>query len=215
MSPRLLLGIDLGGGSVRCLLLDADTGAHTAAAVATGSYPCEATGGLGYELDGDELWTRVGEGVARGARARGVAGDAVVGVSVTAMRFASVLLDDAGLSAVRGAEPRRARDRRGIPDRQRARRRSARRHRDVAAADPRGTAAGVAARRPAGGVRARAHAALALRLVELPAVRCARDRSVAGALHGIVRPARAHLERRADRRVRVAAHAVPGGAVFG
>jgi sugar (pentulose or hexulose) kinase/phosphoglycerate dehydrogenase-like enzyme/ribulose-5-phosphate 4-epimerase/fuculose-1-phosphate aldolase len=96
MSPRLLMGIDLGGGSVRCVLLDADTGARTEAALAIGSHPAEGTSGLGYDLATDELWTRVGE-VSRAALARaGAPGDAVLGVSVTAMRFASVLLDAAG-----------------------------------------------------------------------------------------------------------------------
>jgi len=35
MSPRLLMGIDLGGGSVRCVLLDADSGAHVESALAS------------------------------------------------------------------------------------------------------------------------------------------------------------------------------------
>ncbi len=95
MSPRFLMGIDLGGGSVRCVLLDAETGALTESALAIGAHSAEG-GGLGWELDTDELWTRAGL-ASRAVLARANASaDAVAGVSVTAMRFATVLLDAAG-----------------------------------------------------------------------------------------------------------------------
>src|SRR5262245_12120676 len=96
MSQRLLLGIDLGGGSVRCVLLDAERGSCTASAIASQSDASENTGGLGWDLATDELWARVGE-ASRAALARAGAGaDAVAGIAVTAMRFASVLLDAEG-----------------------------------------------------------------------------------------------------------------------
>src|SRR5262249_19224547 len=73
---RLLLGIDLGGGSVRCVLLDAETAVVWESALAIGSHPAEAGGGLGYDLATDALWESVGL-AARGALARagGVPGD--------------------------------------------------------------------------------------------------------------------------------------------
>jgi len=93
---RLLLGIDLGGGSVRCVLLDAETAVVWESALAIGSHPAEAGGGLGYDLATDALWESVGL-AARGALARaGAVPEDVAGVAVTAMRFASVLLDAAG-----------------------------------------------------------------------------------------------------------------------
>jgi autoinducer 2 (AI-2) kinase len=96
MSRRWLMGIDLGGGSVRCVLVDAETGAVCESALAVGAHPAEGAGGLGWDLATDELWTRVGE-VSRAALARaGAPADAVAGVSVAAMRFATVLLDAAG-----------------------------------------------------------------------------------------------------------------------
>jgi sugar (pentulose or hexulose) kinase/threonine dehydrogenase-like Zn-dependent dehydrogenase len=96
MSRRLLMGIDLGGGSVRCALLDAETGACSASALAFHSDAAEGTSGLGYEIDTDELWKTVGQ-ASRGALARANASPTeVAGVAVTAMRFASVLLDAAG-----------------------------------------------------------------------------------------------------------------------
>jgi len=96
MSRRLLMGIDLGGGSVRCALLDAETGACSASALAFHSEAAESTSGLGYEIDTDELWKTVGQ-ASRGALARANASPTeVAGVAVTAMRFASVLLDAAG-----------------------------------------------------------------------------------------------------------------------
>jgi sugar (pentulose or hexulose) kinase/phosphoglycerate dehydrogenase-like enzyme/ribulose-5-phosphate 4-epimerase/fuculose-1-phosphate aldolase/putative sterol carrier protein len=96
MSRRLLMGIDLGGGSVRCALLDAETGACSASALAIHVDAAEGTHGLGYELATDELWTSVGQ-AARAALARATATPSdVAGIAVTAMRFASVLLDAAG-----------------------------------------------------------------------------------------------------------------------
>ena len=41
------MGVDLGGGSVRCVLLDAETGARTGAALPVGTFPTEGAGGLG------------------------------------------------------------------------------------------------------------------------------------------------------------------------
>jgi sugar (pentulose or hexulose) kinase/phosphoglycerate dehydrogenase-like enzyme/ribulose-5-phosphate 4-epimerase/fuculose-1-phosphate aldolase/putative sterol carrier protein len=93
MTRRLLMGIDLGGGSVRCVLLDAETGACAASAL---EFHSDAADGLGYDIDTELLWTRVGEASrAVLARANAQAGE-VAGVAVTAMRFASVLLDAAG-----------------------------------------------------------------------------------------------------------------------
>jgi sugar (pentulose or hexulose) kinase/phosphoglycerate dehydrogenase-like enzyme/ribulose-5-phosphate 4-epimerase/fuculose-1-phosphate aldolase/putative sterol carrier protein len=96
MSRRLLLGIDLGGGSVRCVVLDADTGACTTSALAFASDPAEGTGGLGYDVDTDALWDSVAAASRAALERAGAAADEVAGVAVTAMRFASVLLDDAG-----------------------------------------------------------------------------------------------------------------------
>ncbi len=93
---RVLLGIDLGGGSVHCTLLDADTGARFEAALAITSQSAEGTSGLGYEIATDELWARVGETTRAVLACAGATGDAVAGVSVTAMRFTSVVLDAAG-----------------------------------------------------------------------------------------------------------------------
>ncbi len=96
MTPHWLMGFDLGGGGVRCVLWDAESGARHETALPWSSQPAEGAGGLGWDLPLDSLWARVGE-ASRAALARAaVGGDAVAGVSVTAMRFATVLLDAAG-----------------------------------------------------------------------------------------------------------------------
>ncbi len=96
MGRTWLMGLDLGGGSVRCLLLDAETGARYSAARPWSFPGADGTGGLGYELPLERMWSAIAE-VSREALARGeVKAREVAGVSVASMRFGSVILDPQG-----------------------------------------------------------------------------------------------------------------------
>ncbi len=96
MARTLLMGLDLGGGSVRCLLLDAEAGVQHCAARPWSFPAAEGTGGLGCELPLERMWSGIAE-VARAVLARAEAqAEEVAGVSVAAMRFGGVILDEAG-----------------------------------------------------------------------------------------------------------------------
>ncbi len=61
MPGKLVLGLDLGGGGVRCLALDAVTGARFTATRTWSFAVAEGTFGLGYELDLSTMRSLVGQ----------------------------------------------------------------------------------------------------------------------------------------------------------
>jgi autoinducer 2 (AI-2) kinase len=87
---RLLMGIDLGGGSARCLLLDPER--FTTLVV---SRSWSVVGENGEDLDLEVAWARIAECV-REACARAGAGAEVVGIAASAVRFGTVVLDAQG-----------------------------------------------------------------------------------------------------------------------
>ena len=91
--PEFVVGLDLGGSGVRCVLADLDGGARVRTARAWASMP--APGG-GADLDLDLVWRKVGESVREALQAGGVAPDRVAGLAVAGMRFATVALDARG-----------------------------------------------------------------------------------------------------------------------
>ena len=96
MSARWLMGLDLGGGGVRCVLQDAGSPARFEAVESWTLRPASGTGGLGYDLDLDALWHCAGRASQAALAAAGAAPGSVAGVAATAMRFGGVLLDGAG-----------------------------------------------------------------------------------------------------------------------
>ena len=90
MTRRFSMGLDLGGGGVRCLLLDHDGGAPL---VALRSWA--ELGGAGGDLDLDALLARLAE-AARAAIAQAGGAAEVAGVAVSAVRFGAVVLDRDG-----------------------------------------------------------------------------------------------------------------------
>jgi autoinducer 2 (AI-2) kinase len=111
MSESFLMGLDLGGGGLRCLVVGTDTGRASTAYRAWASQP--ATGvPMGMEYDADATW-RALAAVAREALARaGADGAQVAGLAATSMRHGSVLLDGAGRELL--VAPNR--DARGAPN---------------------------------------------------------------------------------------------------
>jgi autoinducer 2 (AI-2) kinase len=96
MSRQLLMGLDVGGGSGRCLLFDADDGSHVSACRAWSHPPAPDTGGLGYDLDYAGIWQRLGEAAHETLTRAGARPQDVVGVATTAMRFGMVVVDADG-----------------------------------------------------------------------------------------------------------------------
>jgi len=93
MAGRFSMALDAGGGSGRCLLVNADDGTITTAARSWTHPAAPGTGGMGSDLDLEQIWARLAE-AAREARERaGAAPEDVVGLATTSMRFGMVVLD--------------------------------------------------------------------------------------------------------------------------
>ena len=93
MSKRLLMGLDVGGGSGRCLLADADSG-EVFSAASPWSYP--RSGSLGFDADLDAIWRQLCAAAHEAIGRAGAAPEDVVGVAVTSMRFGVVVVDEDG-----------------------------------------------------------------------------------------------------------------------
>ncbi|HKJ25794.1 MAG TPA: FGGY family carbohydrate kinase, partial [Myxococcota bacterium] len=96
MSPTYLLALDVGGGGGRCFLVDAERGASFVASRACTHPVAEGTGGTGSELDLPALWRKLGEASREVLARAGARPEQVAGVSATAVRFGSVVLDGEG-----------------------------------------------------------------------------------------------------------------------
>jgi sugar (pentulose or hexulose) kinase len=87
---RFVMGLDLGGGSVRCLLLDL---AGAAPIVVSRGWP-ELVGGAS-DLDLEAIFARLAE-ASRAALAQAGSDAEVAGLAVSAVRFGSVVIDRDG-----------------------------------------------------------------------------------------------------------------------
>ncbi len=96
MDKPWLMGIDLGGGGVRCLLVNSADGRSYSSARPWRFSPARGTFGTGFDLDLDELWQAAGEASRQVLEDAGAPSPSVAGVAVSAMRFSTVLLDTAG-----------------------------------------------------------------------------------------------------------------------
>jgi autoinducer 2 (AI-2) kinase len=95
VSPRWLLGLDLGGGGIRALAVDPG-GGRTATAFRSVAPVPRPELPMGVDLDAPRLWQLLGEAVGEAlARAGGDASD-VVGIAASAMRHGNVVLDGEG-----------------------------------------------------------------------------------------------------------------------
>jgi sugar (pentulose or hexulose) kinase/phosphoglycerate dehydrogenase-like enzyme/ribulose-5-phosphate 4-epimerase/fuculose-1-phosphate aldolase/putative sterol carrier protein len=90
---QYLMGLDLGGKSIRCLLLDVDSGAVVSARRALHH---RMTAGLGYNLDTLEVWRLFGDAAHEVMTKLGAQPEDVLAVSTTGMRHGSVLMNSRG-----------------------------------------------------------------------------------------------------------------------
>ena len=98
MSRRYLMGLDVGGGSGRSLLVDVDTGSVHAASRHWRFETAPGTSGLGSEIDLELVWKLLAEASREVLAAAGVSANEVEGVASTSMRLGTVLLDSDGAS---------------------------------------------------------------------------------------------------------------------
>lgn len=96
MNPRYLLGLDAGGGGLRCLLIETETRRIITAAQPWSARPVPSAGAWARELDLPAIW-RALAATPRQALARAGAEPAqVLGLAITSMRHSLVLLDAHG-----------------------------------------------------------------------------------------------------------------------
>ncbi|MBI5528626.1 MAG: hypothetical protein HY897_20035, partial [Deltaproteobacteria bacterium] len=96
MGSGFLMGLDAGGGGVRCMLVEVDSGILTVASRALKHPVAPGTEGWGYDLDHQGIWNATG-GVVRDALSRaGAKADDVLAIAVTSMRHGMVLVDEKG-----------------------------------------------------------------------------------------------------------------------
>jgi autoinducer 2 (AI-2) kinase len=95
MTGSLLLGLDVGGGGVRCLVAAAEGGACTSVSTPLVARP-QPDVPMSAVFAPEELWSGVREAVRDALASQGCAPDAVAGIAVTSMRHASALLDAEG-----------------------------------------------------------------------------------------------------------------------
>jgi autoinducer 2 (AI-2) kinase len=95
LSSTRLLGLDLGGGSVRCAVLEVETGVTS---VTSRSLLGEAEPGVpaGTRLDPTAIRKRIAAVIADALSTNGASATSVAGVACASMRHASVVLDASG-----------------------------------------------------------------------------------------------------------------------
>ncbi len=96
MDRSLLMAFDLGGGSGKCLLADPDTGRVHATKRDWSYTVAPGTAGLGYDLDLEHMWRKLGEASRQAMEETGAAPGDVAGVAACSMRNTTVLLDAQG-----------------------------------------------------------------------------------------------------------------------
>lgn len=96
MNQTYFMGIDIGGGAVRCLLVGAED-ASCISASRPWSFPPEAhPTGLAFGIDLDLTWDLIGEACRNAVAAAGIAGEQIASVAVSAIRFGTVIIDREG-----------------------------------------------------------------------------------------------------------------------
>ena len=96
MMGDLLLGLDAGGGSIRALVLDPERGPIGSASRAWTFRPVAGSGGMGVDLDLEHALAALADATREAIARSGASGEAVAGVAVSAMRFATVVLGAQG-----------------------------------------------------------------------------------------------------------------------
>jgi autoinducer 2 (AI-2) kinase len=90
------MALDAGGGSGRCLVLEAVGGTVHTAKRDWVHPPAPNTSGLGYDLDVADIWRKLGEAAREAMELAGAKPEEVLAVAATSMRNTTVLLDSRG-----------------------------------------------------------------------------------------------------------------------
>ncbi|MBW2697053.1 MAG: FGGY-family carbohydrate kinase, partial [Deltaproteobacteria bacterium] len=95
-----VIGLDFGGGGGRSLLLDLQGGGIVVASRAWRFPTAPGTGGLGFDVDLDRVWTLFADATREVMRRAGARPEEVIGIAATALRLGNVMLDEAGAAVL-------------------------------------------------------------------------------------------------------------------
>ena len=93
MAEGYLMAFDMGTGSGRCTLMDVGSGRTFTAARRWSYSVAPGTAGLGYDMDLEGMWSRLGEASREVMRLSGARPGEVLGISAGSMRNTTVVLD--------------------------------------------------------------------------------------------------------------------------
>ncbi len=96
MSTRYLMGLDVGGGGGRCLIVNTETGETSSVFRPWSLAPDPEAGGFAYRMDPDNLWKVLSETAREALQRAGVQPGQVAGISAASMRHSTVVLDRNG-----------------------------------------------------------------------------------------------------------------------
>lgn len=91
-----VMGIDIGGGGVRCLLINTADGVSQTTSRSWIFPVAEGSFGLGFNLNLDEMWQLIGEASRETIASAGVDPGHIGSVAVSAMRFGTIIIDKNG-----------------------------------------------------------------------------------------------------------------------
>ncbi len=95
MSSRYLIGLDAGGRSVRCLLVEINTGQITLS-IRPWTFSSVPGVGWGYEIDVRRCWSLVADCIKESISKVKASPSEVLGIAITSMRHTTILLDRNG-----------------------------------------------------------------------------------------------------------------------
>jgi len=98
MDKRFVMAFDLGNGSGRCLLINLDSQDISVASRSWTYAVAPGTAGLGYDMDLEDMWLKLGEASREVMEESGADSREVLGLAPTSMRNTTVLVDRDGLA---------------------------------------------------------------------------------------------------------------------
>src|SRR5512136_2120641 len=96
MSGKYLMGLDVGGGGGRCLLVNSETGETTSVFRAWILPAAPEIGGFAYKIDTDKVWRSLGESAQEALKKAGAMPQEVRSVAATSLRHSLVAIDKKG-----------------------------------------------------------------------------------------------------------------------
>jgi len=100
MTAKYLMGLDIGGGGGRCLLVNVETSETVSAFRAWSHSPAPDVGGFAFDFDTQGVWRILGETVQEALQKAGISAQDVAGVAATSFRHGMVVLDRKGNTLV-------------------------------------------------------------------------------------------------------------------